>query len=374
MGQINIELFVELLQIALGKRDGFSRIPTEKEWITLYEESEKQAIVGVMLGGLGRLPKEQLPFQELLLQWIGIGEIIRQRNAVMDDAVVRLCEGLTKRGTHLFVFKGQTINFFYPKGLSRDSGDIDYLVSAESWEKELSLIKERVERGEIKKYIDDTTEKDVQYAINDIAYEMHNKMVLFSRAKHQEYWEKVVMPKIWERHYVVEINGHAIMTLPPVENVLYIFVHIFHHLIADGIGLRQFVDWFVLLNAYDFTTEEKDELEKHLSSLGLRTAFTGLGAVLTDYLGMEECRFPFHVTKEDHKEAPKLLDNIMQMGNFGHNINYSQDRGVIHGLQHLGRIFSQSRKFGHYAPSESWGRIPKMFSWWSKKLWMVIYR
>lgn len=50
-----MNLFVELLQVALGRREGLSRVPSAAEWEALYEEAGKQAIVGVMLCGLERL-------------------------------------------------------------------------------------------------------------------------------------------------------------------------------------------------------------------------------------------------------------------------------------------------------------------------------
>ena len=50
-------LFFELLQIALGNRDKLSRVPKSKEWMALYQESEKQSVLGIMLDGLEQLPE-----------------------------------------------------------------------------------------------------------------------------------------------------------------------------------------------------------------------------------------------------------------------------------------------------------------------------
>ncbi len=79
------ELFIELLQVGVGNRGELSRVPTAKEWADLYDESERQAVTGIMVAGLERLPKEQRPRQELLLQWIGISEQIRQRNISLNS-------------------------------------------------------------------------------------------------------------------------------------------------------------------------------------------------------------------------------------------------------------------------------------------------
>lgn len=52
------ELFIELLQVSLGTHDGLSRVPSAVEWLGIYEEAQRQAIVGVLACGIERLTKE----------------------------------------------------------------------------------------------------------------------------------------------------------------------------------------------------------------------------------------------------------------------------------------------------------------------------
>ena len=42
-------IFFELMQIAVGNREGLSHIPSRKEWAELYDESERQAVTGILL-------------------------------------------------------------------------------------------------------------------------------------------------------------------------------------------------------------------------------------------------------------------------------------------------------------------------------------
>lgn len=68
-------LFVELLQIALGNKSSISRIPSREEWMALLDISQQQAVVGVIVQGLEKLSREQLPPKDLLLQWIGLAQV-----------------------------------------------------------------------------------------------------------------------------------------------------------------------------------------------------------------------------------------------------------------------------------------------------------
>ena len=52
-------MLFELIQIALGKRESLSHIPTQEEWNRLYAEAQKQSVVGIAFEGVQELPKEQ---------------------------------------------------------------------------------------------------------------------------------------------------------------------------------------------------------------------------------------------------------------------------------------------------------------------------
>lgn len=84
MIQVTSILFFELLQVAFGHRDKLSRIPTSSDWKDLFDEATRQAVAGVCIAGVDKLPKEQMPPQMLLLKWIGLSEQIRQKNALLD--------------------------------------------------------------------------------------------------------------------------------------------------------------------------------------------------------------------------------------------------------------------------------------------------
>ena len=340
-------------------------------WTRLVLISKEQSVVGIFYEGIQRL-QQGVPSAETLskidlLKTYGLVQKIRQRNMAMDAAVVNLCQQMSEFGIRIFVFKGQALATLYPDASLRQSGDIDFFCHPEDWQRALAWLKS--EWGVVPNGLN--TEKDVEFRHNGIEYEMHRKMTLFMYPKHSRYWENVVMPEILENLGVARINGYDVKTLSPVHNVLYVFVHIFQHLISDGVGLRQFCDWMMTIRHMPQDKTNVDTLEHHLNGIGMKKAFVGLGVILTDYLGLAVEDFPFEITEEDHRNAPALMENMLEMGNFGHNKKYKKNRGILHGVQHLSRITMQSRLFGHYAPAEAWWRLPYMFKWWTMKLRMM---
>ncbi len=85
-------LFIELLQVSLGEKEQLSQIPSHIEWATLYEEAERQAIVGVMMDGLERfagavmwMMKEVLKLEYKYL----IVETDEKRGRILMDEVMK---------------------------------------------------------------------------------------------------------------------------------------------------------------------------------------------------------------------------------------------------------------------------------------------
>ncbi len=293
---------------------------------------------------------------------------IRNRNTLMDKAVVQLCRKMEQLGVRIFVMKGQTLAVLYPDSGLRQSGDVDFLCYPDDWDKAIGFFRSFKNLD----ITENTTEKHVSFNIQGVEYELHRKLTAFAAPSHRRYWEEVVMPEVWGAVASVKIEDYAVPTLSPVHNTLYVFVHSFAHLLDEGVGLRQFSDWAKTLEVMPRNEKDIATLERHLEGIGLRKAFSGFGAILTDYLGFPEESFPFEITADDHKRAPELFENMLEMGNFGHNKQFTQHSGVSHGLQHLGRITLQARRFYHYAPAEVWWKIPYMFNWWAGKIWRII--
>lgn len=288
---------------------------------------------------------------------------LERRNTELDAAVVWLCRTMQEQGIRIWVFKGQTLAPFYPNPKARSCGDIDFLCHPDDWQLARDIFCTKLGRN-----ISDTNStKHVEFQLQGVQFEMHRMLTDFAYPKSQKYWDSVVMAQVLQSSETMPINGFPVPVLPSTINALYVFVHIFYHFIIDGIGLRQFCDWALVMQCQQDDIN-KDTLKQHLEGIGLLKAFTGFGAILTNYLGLSKEVFPFPITEKESKHATHLLNNILEKGNFGHNHHYFQSSGVIHGLEHLWEIGKQAYRFSHYAPKEAWWRIPKMFEWWGEKI------
>ena len=85
-------IFFDLLQVAIGRRDALSRVPSAKDWSVLYGLSVKQAVAGVCFCGVQRLAVDQrscLP-ASLKLQWFALATQIKARNELLNHRCVEV--------------------------------------------------------------------------------------------------------------------------------------------------------------------------------------------------------------------------------------------------------------------------------------------
>lgn len=113
-------LLFELIQIAIGRRENLSRKPSVEEWWHLYEEAEKQSVLGVVLEGMAKLPQEHYPPQALVFQWVGEAEQVKAQNRIVNKRTVEMLSHFSKEGFRGCILKGQRERLNVPKPLQQD--------------------------------------------------------------------------------------------------------------------------------------------------------------------------------------------------------------------------------------------------------------
>ena len=308
-------MFFELLQVALGNRERLSCMPIPVEWLDLYDESERQAVTGILLHGIERLSAEQRPSQEVLLQWIGVGQIIEQQNHQMNECCKWLLDKLKNAGLDGTILKGQGIAQLYVKELRllRLSGDIDVYVNC-GIRKALAFAKSQGLKDV------DWDYKHLHLNLwDDTEVEMHYRVEVLLNL-----WKNRKLQK-WFKEHETELFAHVNdnhnlngLVTPTVEfNVFYILLHIYRHFLYEGVGMRQIVDYyFVLKNLNENLNVNESYAYKAVDEFAMVKFAKGLMWVMQEALGMPK---EWMLWEPDEKEGRYILKQVMTGGNFGHH-------------------------------------------------------
>ena len=349
--------FFELLQIATGNRIEFSHTPTEEEWQELFSLSQKQALTGVAFLGIERLPQEQRPYKELLMQWIVATEQIKEKNHVLDKQAIKVVSRFLKDGFRSVVLKGQGIATLYAHGRYRTPGDIDIWLEG-SREKVMHYVKGFCPNAKIVYHHTDFL------PIGNTEVEVH-----FTPSWMNSYFTNRTLQKFFEAQKKVLFseksdNANEIPMPSLCFNRVYILVHIYRHLFGEGIGLRQMMDYYYVL-CQGFTEEEGKETLAVLKSLKMLRFASAVMWLLQTVFGMKN---EYLLTLPNEKEGRFLLNEIMMAGNFGqHDTRIKYDANASDLSLFFCRVGRNFRFIRSYPSEVLWSPLFKIWHYFWRK-------
>ena len=312
----NIEnLFYQLLRMALGRQVCLPHTPNEQEWKALYELAKKQSLIGVCFAGVQKLQTQrQEPPEMTYLTWMGMAAKIQQRNEVVSRQCVELQGQLAADGVRSCVLKGQGVGALYrvhenendnsknSSGLSmlRQSGDIDVWVDTDEegalrwvkkYQRELDFDYKHVHLDVV-----EGTSVEVHYRPSTSRVPWYMKRVEhFTREK--ACWTNAVA------------LGDGMVNVPSLEfNLVFILQHIFGHLFAEEMTLKQYLDYYFVLKQAHEKSADVQEAYRWMQRMGMGSFARATMWLLHEVFGMPE---EWMICEPDADEGRFLLNRVM---------------------------------------------------------------
>ena len=348
-----MSLFQELILISLGKRDCFSRKLTDKDWTSIYTEAQRQSLAGVLLTGVERVIASGENKPNFLMQWIAQTLTLENRNRQLDARCKDITDIFNGIGLRSCVLKGQGVALLYPNPLRRQCGDIDLWVEG-SRDDIYKTLKTRWKVGET--FIHHT---EVEF-FKDTPTEIHFiPSFTYSPFLYRKY--KKFFKKLANRQFD-NYNKSVGFACPTSDfNAVYSLMHIFHHVLHEGIGLRQLLDYYYILQSLE--KKQKTQVFENMQQLGLAKFAAAVMYVEQQMFGLE---YDYLLCEPNERLGRLLLSEIEKSGNFGQyderNLHMNRKSRACVYLHSVERNFV----FFKFAPSEVlWAPIwkPCHFVW-----------
>ena len=219
----------------------------------LYSFAFKQALLGLCFDGIERLGKEypeELKLnpigRELLMTWMGKVQQIRRQNMKVNTVASKLFSMLREDGLRCCILKGQGNALMYPNAYSRNPGDIDIWVNA-SREQITEYAKKHFEIG------DDIRYHHFETSLDGVPVELHFFPGIMNNPIYNARLQK------WFKRNA-DLQCSNVVSLPDcigeiaipttAFNVIYQLTHLYHHFFDEGIGMRQIIDYFLVVNDF----------------------------------------------------------------------------------------------------------------------------
>ena len=312
----DITAIFAFLKYCFGSKEDMSRVIACMNWQELYSFASKQALLGLCFEGIERLGKkypEELkrnPIgRELLMTWMGKAQQIRRQNMKVNAVASKLFSMLREDGMRCCVLKGQGNALMYPNPYSRTPGDIDVWIDA-SRERIMEYASKKFELG------DDIRLQHLETSLDGVPVELHffpcsmNNPIYHARL--QKWFRRNA--NLQSSNVVGLPDGAGDIAIPTSAfNVVYQLTHLYHHFFDEGIGMRQIIDYYYIVNN-DELLMVRDTLQRELKYLGLWKFAGAVMYVLHEVLGLPEDKM---IAPMDEKRGKLLLAEILNGGNFG---------------------------------------------------------
>ena len=273
------QIFFDFLRFCIGSDSEIPGSLKEVDWKELYAIAQKQCIVGVLFDGIKKLPAEHVGMEkELLLQWMAESQMLVKANVRLNDADIQVSEWFRKKGFRTCILKGQGNALMYPNPYSRTPGDIDIWV--ESGDKRVISFVRSISPHEKACYhhIEFPSYKGVEVEVH---YRPSFLLCFWHNRKLQKYYERVKEEQFSHR---VMLGEQGEIAIPTVEfNIIFQLTHIYSHLMNEGIGLRQLLDYYYVLcdfyKVYQIFSNPSVSLSKGSSTFSPSPSSSGSGDV-----------------------------------------------------------------------------------------------
>ena len=373
-------LFFELLQVAIGNKTSLSTVPSKEEWSFLSQMAQKQSLVGIAFSGVQKLPVEQRPERSIILNWFVFATQLQQRNTLTTEVCNLLYQQLQEEGYCSCILKGQANHRYYDNELRnlRACGDIDIWVAPQDKGQKHPV------RKVLEYYMRKCTVESLCYLhielkpIRSVPVEVHLRPSFMNAPIRNRRFQKLFghgAERFDEIVTIKEVDGVAMPVMKVDYDVIFQLNHLYRHLIDEGVGLRQVLDYYMLLRTWNNEHEmSKEMLLSHIKRLGMFRFAKALMYVLQEVFAMPA---DWMICTPSEKDGRFLLDEILQSGNFGQydprmaHLNVQKGKTSYQVQRAWRRITRNARFITSYPEEVIWEPIARVehFVWRKLKLW-----
>ena len=308
--------FFSLLRSGLrGGAPDPALFPADTDWEALYALAFEQPVVCLVTDGIHHLEAECLPPQEETLDpFLGDVMFTETRNGQLNRVLPKLAKVL--EGLRVVVVKGQPLGLNYPDPLRRQPGDIDLLLPPEDYARAKEILVPKASKVE-----DEVAEiLHIGLFFGSIEVELHGTLsTLMSRSLDGKL--KTLQERMFQKGTTTcQIEGYPVPVPDLNFSAVYVFVHFLHHYWSGGIGLRQIIDWALLLERHH-PEIDMARLRSDIEFLGMTRLWHAFLAFAGTYFGTpaEVLEAVSWKPVRSGRRQERMWRFIRRSGNFGKN-------------------------------------------------------
>lgn len=276
-----------------------NEIPEDTDYLAVAKEAHLQAVTAAAFNGTPLPPAVKEKINDGVLSYIVSGASVFSAHSELDGL-------LRKNGVPYVILKGAASAYYYPDPLNRAMGDVDFLVKKEDIPRATEILKNAGFTPWKEAHI-----CHIVFTKEKEHLEMHFEPAGIPDGKKGETVRRYLSDAIDGAKYV-QTELCSFYNPSKFHHGLIMLLHMQHHLLSEGVGLRHLCDWAVFVNSMtndEFTATFREKLNgaglyKFAQTVSL-AAHIGMALPYRDFMG------------NDVSLAAEILNDILSGGNFG---------------------------------------------------------
>jgi hypothetical protein len=329
-------VLLRLVRAALTQTSVDLSDETTVDWNAVAEEARMQAVSNLAYEAL---TTSSAPIDsDALNNWAMQAYTFAATDSHIDFVQQELVALLEQNGYPYVILKGATAASYYPKPECRLQGDIDFLIDPAQVEAVTALLRENGYA-----VVGQASANHLTFVKTKVLLEMHFREPAIPQGVIGDRIRRFLDGNV-RQPQVLDNGTHRFLAPTDSRHGLIAILHMQHHMLGEGIGLRHLCDWgcFVQKTA---TAPFWTELLGVLRDIGLLTYAAHVTRLCAQYLGTP---LPDWATVANPAVCDELLEDILTGGNFGkkdvrharsgmmitHSTSDSTSRSRVHYLYH----------------------------------------
>lgn len=274
--------FFTLLRAGLWEKKS-GKLSAQPDWEGIYKAADDHKVQGVIAEGIAVMEITSGIPDKIFKKFITDRGYILMMNMQVNAVQAKLCQALNTNAIPYAILKGQAVAQNYIKPEIRRSGDIDFLIKEEDFDKANRIFSAFTQESEYHH------EEDLHHAlfIDNVWVENHAMGKSYFTRRLDSILEKEKRRMFTEStfsHY--DSNGCQISIPSPEYTALFLLGHILRHLTTEGISLKQLCDWVRFLHD-QHDAIDRDRLVQLIKNAGIADVWQKFAVFAVEWLGLE---------------------------------------------------------------------------------------
>lgn len=274
--------FFTLLRAGLWEKKS-GELSEQPDWEQIYLMADEQKVQGLIAEGITVMDITSGIPDKIFKQFITDRGYILMMNMQVNAVQTKLCHALNTNGIPYAILKGQAVAQNYLKPEIRRSGDIDFLICEEDFDRTNSIFSAFTQETEYH------NEEDLHHAlfIDNVWVENHAMGKSYFTRRLDRILEKEKRRMFTEStfgHY--DSDGCQISIPSPEYTALFLLGHILRHLTTEGISMKQLCDWARFLHDRHDAID-RSRLVQLIKDAGISDVWQKFSVFTVEWLGLE---------------------------------------------------------------------------------------